>query len=107
MPNPLYNMYNNMINHAAPSGANIIQQLMMIKNGQTSILDILAQQGKINQQQYNQLQPYKNNPQQIFNILYNSGYASQLNVAEGQAKQTYGNFQQDSFSQGNGNSAVN
>lgn len=44
-----------------------------------TILDILLQSGKINNQQYNELQPYKNDPQQIASYLMNSGNANKLN----------------------------
>ena len=54
MPNPLFNRFGNMNQN---SGGNILHQLAQIKKNPSAILDILLQNGKINQQQYNDLQP--------------------------------------------------
>ncbi len=56
----------------------------MVKNNPGAILDILLQKGKINQQQYYELQQYKNNPEAIGRYLINSGYGDAINYAERQ-----------------------
>lgn len=61
---------------------NILNQYAQIKNDPGKIIDILVQNGKINQQQYNELQPMRNNPQQIVNYLFQHGNANQINQAQ-------------------------
>ena len=93
MANPLYNMLmNNSVgmNFKPNNVMNIISQVRQLQNNPGQILDILLQSGKINQQQYNELQPYKNNPQQIFNYLVNNGNANALKQAQQQAGQITG-----------------
>ena len=86
MGNPLYNMLNSVLNKNQNNNMiNIINQAKQLQNNPGMILDILAQNGKITQQQYNELQPYRNNPQAIYNYLFNHGNADQLNQAQQQA----------------------
>ena len=80
---PLYNKYGN--NNSRP--ANIYMQLAKVQKDPGYILDILLQNNKITQQQYDELQPVKNNPQQIFNYLHQHGNANQLNQAAQMMKQ--------------------
>lgn len=82
MGNPLYNLLNRNQNNGM---INIINQVRQLQNNPGMILDILAQNGKITQQQYNELQPYRNNPQEIYNYLFDHGNADQLNQAQQQA----------------------
>ena len=57
-------------------------QLMSLRNNPGGILDILLQSGKINQQQYTELQPYKNNPEVIGKYLINRGFGGAISNAE-------------------------
>ena len=105
MANPFYNMFTNMtmgrmmppqqsqmvMKSQKNGGPNIYQQIQMIQKDPGSILDILLQLDKINQQEYTQLQPYKNNPQEIYNYLMNHGHSNEL----GAAQNVVGNFQQN------------
>lgn len=59
---------------------NFYDQLQMVKRDSGAILDILLQNEKINNQQYMELQPYRNNPAMIVNYLMNHGYADQINA---------------------------
>ncbi len=81
MPIPLFNKFGNR-NYNQPRGNNILAQLIQAKNNPGYILDILLQNNKINQQQYNELQPYKNNPEMIGRYLINHGKAEEINRAE-------------------------
>ena len=76
-------MFNNLSNNMnnLDSGSNIMNQLKQCQQDKGAILDILLQNGKINQQEYNDLQQYKNNPQQIVQYLAgrNQIYANQIN----------------------------
>lgn len=89
MANPLFNMLGGRINNS-PVG-NIMNQYMQLKKDPGKILDLLFQNGKINMQQYNDLQPYRNNPQAIVNYLSMNGNANQINNAENLANQLYSN----------------
>lgn len=89
MANPLFNMLGGRINNS-PVG-NILNQYMQLKQDPGKILDLLFQNGKINMQQYNDLQPYRNNPQAIVNYLSMNGNANQINNAENLANQLYSN----------------
>ena len=89
MANPLFNMLGGRINNS-PVG-NIMNQYMQLKQDPGKILDLLFQNGKINMQQYNDLQPYRNNPQAIVNYLSMNGNANQINTAENLANQLYSN----------------
>lgn len=89
MANPLFNMLGGRINNS-PVG-NIMNQYMQLKQDPGKILDLLFQNGKINMQQYNDLQPYRNNPQAIVNYLSMNGNANQINNAENLANQLYSN----------------
>jgi hypothetical protein len=46
------------------------------------ILDIMLNNGKINRQQYNDLQQFRNNPEMICKYLMNNGRANELNYAQ-------------------------
>ena len=69
----------------APNKNNILSQLAMLRNNQGAILDILLQSGKITQQQYNELQPYRNNPEMIGRYLINNGRSAEINQAQQEA----------------------
>lgn len=89
MANSIYNKYKNLnqgfTRPPQNNGlGNILAQLHQVQQNPSAILDILAQSGKINQQQYQELQQYKNNPQQIVNYLYNHGNANELEQAKQQ-----------------------
>lgn len=89
MANPLFTMLGGRINNS-PVG-NIMNQYMQLKQDPGKILDILFQRQKINMQQYNDLQPYRNNPQAIANYLSMNGNANQINNAENLANQLSSN----------------
>ena len=80
MPNNLFNRFGNMQRNT--NGDNILAQLARIKQDPGSILDIMLQHGKINQQQYNELQQYRNNPEMIGRYLINNGRANEINQAQ-------------------------
>ena len=61
---------------------NILNQYRQVQNDPGKILDILLNNGKINQQQYNDLQQYRNDPKSIAQYLINTGNASQINQAQ-------------------------
>ena len=66
MANPLFNRFGNNTqrNNTGNNGLlNILNQYKQIQNDPGKILDILLNNGKISQQQYNDLQPMRNNPQ--------------------------------------------
>lgn len=84
MANDLFNRYGGNINNQRGTfnnnnNGNIISQLLMNPG---AILDIMFQNDKINIQQYNDLQQYKNNPQAIFQYLLNNGKSTELRRAE-------------------------
>ena len=79
MGNPLFNRFGNMSNNVGNGGGNISSQIAQIQKNPGVILDILMQSGKINQQQYNDLQQFRNNPQGIVNYLMNNGNPNQMN----------------------------
>ena len=81
MPNSLFNRFGNMGKQRAPQN-NLVSQLMSLRNNPGGILDILLQSGKINQQQYTELQPYKNNPEAIGRYLINCGKGVEISNAE-------------------------
>ena len=81
MPNSLFNKYGNTGQQYRPYN-NLVTQLMSLRNNPGGILDILLQNGKINQQQYAELQPYKNNPELIGKYLINSGFGGDIKNAE-------------------------
>ena len=84
MANPLFNRFGNNTqrNNTGNNGLlNILNQYKQIQNDPGKILDILLNNGKISQQQYNDLQPMRNNPQQIVNYLSQHGNANQINQA--------------------------
>ena len=90
MGNPLFNRFGNNINpnhNYNSNNNNILHQLAQIKQNPGAILDILFQNGKINQQQYNDLQQYRNNPEMIGRYLINNGKANEIGQAERMANQ--------------------
>ena len=100
MPNNLFNRFGNAnsnINNQNYSSGNslpynnIIAQFMQLNNNPGLILDIMLRNGKINQQQYNELQPYKNNPEMIGQYLMNNGKINEINNATQLAKQKMNN----------------
>lgn len=86
MPNPLFNRYGNT-NRNNNISSNILSQYSQVMNDPGKILDIMLQNGKINQQQYNDLQPFRNNPKQIVEYLIQHGNANQINQAQNIAMQ--------------------
>lgn len=90
MASQLFNKYKNLGQGFMPSQnkMNILTQLAQVQKNPGYIIDILLQSGKINQQQYQELQQYKNNPQAIAEYLMNHGNADAIN----QAKQQANNF---------------
>lgn len=87
MANHLYNTYGR--NSASNvSQSNIINQFEQLQKNPGKILDILLQNGKINRQQYNDLQIYRNDPKSIVQYLINNGNTTQIN----QAQQLANNF---------------
>ena len=91
MPIPLFNRFgggyqpNNQtggMNNFGGGIVNALKQYRQLQNNPGAILDILLQNGKINNQQYNELQPIRNDPQQIVNYLVQHGNASQINQAQ-------------------------
>lgn len=93
MPIPLFNMLNGQSNNSyyyQTNKPNIVNQLAMVKKNPGLILDILLQNQKINQQQYNELQPYKNNPVLIGQYLINNGRSNEINMAQQEANEKFG-----------------
>ena len=86
MPNFLFNRYgNNNVNRPIynnGNNGNILNQFMQCKNNPGAILDILLQKGKITQQQYTDLQQYKNNPEAIGRYLINAVNGQAINGAQ-------------------------
>lgn len=77
MANPLFNRFGGG-NNVQPQN-NIISQFLRLQKNPGEILDVLLQSGKINQQQYNELQPYKNNPEMIGKYLMDNGNSNSIN----------------------------
>lgn len=77
MANSLFNRFGGG-NNVQPQN-NIISQFLRLQKNPSEILDVLLQSGKINQQQYNELQPHKNNPEAIGKYLMNNGNGSSIN----------------------------
>ena len=93
MPSFIRNKFDNMSQFVSnQSRLNISNQIKMIQEDSGAILDILLQNGKINQQQYAELQPYRNNPQMIFNYLSNNGNYNELNGYKQQVEAKMGNM---------------
>lgn len=92
--NLINNMFNNLNNGYENNIDDIMIQANQCQQNPGVILDILAQKGKINQQQYNELQQYRNNPQFIAQYLMNNnqGYANQINQIIQQLNQQGNNF---------------
>ena len=98
MVNPLFNRFGgnyhptNQVNNNSGGGiVNALKQYRQLQNNPGVILDILLHNGKITQQQYNELQPIKNNPQQIVNYLVQHGNAGQINQAQQTANNVINN----------------
>lgn len=85
MANPLFNMLAGRVSNS-PIG-NIISQYQQLQKDPGKIVDILYQNGKINQQQFNDLQPIRNNPEQIVTYLSRNGNNNLLNQATQLANQ--------------------
>ena len=81
MATPLFQKYGNYQQQNQSRG-NLALQLAQLKNNPGYILDILLQNKKITQQQYNELQPYRNNPEAIGKYLINSGKGNEIHQAE-------------------------
>lgn len=79
MPNSLFTMFGNNKNNTS---GNILKQLAQIKRNPGAILDIMLQNGKIDYQQYNELQQYKNNPEMIVQYLMNKGKSNEINQSQ-------------------------
>lgn len=80
MGNSLFNRFGNTGNNSiGNSGNNILSYITQVQKNPEVILDILMQNGKINQQQYNELQQFKNNPKDIVYYLLNNGNPNQKN----------------------------
>lgn len=99
MPNQLYNKYGNQSNYMRPQHQNpmvaamaILNKYRNLQNNPGIILDELLNNGKITQQQYEELQPYRNNPEAIGRYLVRHGAASQINQAQQVANQIGGNI---------------
>ncbi len=93
MPIPLFNMLNRQSSNSynyQTNKPNIFNQLAMVNKNPGLILDILLQNQKINQQQYNELQPYKNNPVLIGQYLINNGRSNEINMAQQEANEKFG-----------------
>lgn len=98
MPIPLFNIYGNtyqnqgnapqfqsqqqMYQQNGNARNNILTQFMMVKNNPGAVLDIMLRNGKINQQQYNDLQQYRDDPLMMVRYLANNGKSAELNYAE-------------------------
>ena len=84
MPIPLFNKFGNVNNNYASShgGRNILSQFLQIKKNPGVILDILLRNSKINQLQYKDLMPYKNNPEMIVKYLINNGKGEEIAQTE-------------------------
>ena len=89
----LYNLLNNINrNNGGNNILSLIYQAKQMQNNPGQVLDILLYNNKIDQQQYNELQQYKNNPWQVFNYLMNHGNSNELNQAQQTADQYRGQF---------------
>ena len=88
--NPLFNRFNNMFgaSQRPPQNngglANILAQFRQVQQNPGAILDIMLQNGKISQQEYQQMQPYKDNPQQLVQYLTRN-HSAEINQAQQQA----------------------
>lgn len=92
MANPLFNRFGNFNNYQPRNNGNsILAQIAQLKRDPGSILDIMLNNGKINQQQYNELQQYRNNPEMIGKYLINNGKANEINNAADQANNQFRN----------------
>ena len=86
MPIPLFNRFGNTtgnpVNNQSKRQTNLLVQIARLNRDPGFILEIMLQNEKINQQQYNELWPYRNNPQMIYNYLLRNGKADEINQAE-------------------------
>lgn len=81
MPNSLFNRFGNQ-NKIGNNTGGILSQLIQIRKNPGYILDILLQNRKITQQQYDDLQTYRNNPEAIGKYLINNGKGNEIRQAE-------------------------
>lgn len=89
MSNPIFNMFGNQnVQHSNNKNNNILFQLAQLKRNPAMILDILFQNGKINQKQYEELKPYSNNPEAIGKYLMNNGKWGEIEQAKNIANST-------------------
>lgn len=95
MPIPLFNRFGNTnrntaaTNYNAANG-NIISQFVQLRKNPGQILDIMLQNEKIDQQQYNELYPFRNNPEMVARYLMNNGKSGEINHAQQVANQING-----------------
>ena len=89
MSNPYFNRFggNTQYNNRGSQNENILSQFARLKNNPGEILDIMLRNGKINQQQYNDLQLYRDNPEAIGKYLINNGMGGDINRAQQVANQ--------------------
>ncbi len=68
MPSSIYQRFSRpqQYNNGSTS---LAQDMKQVERDPGSILEILYRKGKINQQVYNELQPYRNNPEYIGKYL--------------------------------------
>ena len=96
MANPLYNMINNAVRPTQPqpqqnnNPLNLLAQIRQIQQNPGMLLDMMLQNGKITQEQYQEMQPIKNDPQKCAQYLFNHGYANELNQAQQQVNNMRG-----------------
>lgn len=95
MSTSLFNRYGNnnpMPNNNGSVGGLlgvILNQFNQVQKDPGKILDILFNNGKITQQQYNSLQPIKDNPQKIVQYLLQNGNGDQIRNASKFANQQF------------------
>lgn len=84
MANSLFNRFGGYIpnRQAQNNSGNILNQFAQVSRNPGIILDIMLNNGKINQQQYNDLQQFRNNPEMICKYLVNNGRANEINYAQ-------------------------
>ena len=91
MSTSLFNRFGQPGNMCQNYGNDIRSQLVQAMKNPAIVLDILLQRGKINQQQYNAMYQYRNNPEMIYKYLFNNGNANELKQAEQDAGQISNN----------------
>lgn len=91
MPNFLFNRFGNVNNQQNNYSNDLRTQLIQTMKNPGTILDILLQRNKIDWQQYNELQQYKNNPEMIAKYLINKGQGNAINQAQQDANRMVNN----------------